>query len=143
MEYNLLPGIKGPEDVKAVPEDKLPDLCAEIREKLIETVSSNGGHLASNLGTVELTVALHRCFRSPDDKIIWDVSHQAYTHKLLTGRYGQFSTLRTEGGLSGFKDPMRASTISPMRATQAPPFQERAALPRQTPSKAPGITPLP
>lgn len=105
MEYNLLPGIKGPEDVKAVPEDKLPDLCAEIREKLIETVSSNGGHLASNLGTVELTVALHRCFRSPDDKIIWDVSHQAYTHKLLTGRYGQFSTLRTEGGLSGFTRP--------------------------------------
>lgn len=80
-------------------------LCAEIRETLIETVSRNGGHLASNLGTVELTVALYQCFNPPEDTIVWDVGHQAYTHKLLTGRSAQFSTLRTEDGVSGFVRP--------------------------------------
>lgn len=80
-------------------------LCTEIRRTLIETVASNGGHLASNLGTVELTVALHKSFNSPEDKIIWDVGHQAYTHKLLTGRFSLFSTLRKENGISGFVRP--------------------------------------
>lgn len=105
MDYPILKTINGPEDVKKLDESQLDPLCAEIRSKLIETVSSNGGHLASNLGTVELTVALHRCFNSPDDAIIWDVSHQAYTHKLLTGRFGEFDTLRTENGISGFTRP--------------------------------------
>lgn len=80
-------------------------LCAEIRKKIIKTVMRGGGHLSSNLGTVELTVALHRVFRSPADKIIWDVGHQVYAHKLITGRYDDFDTLRKEGGISGFCRP--------------------------------------
>ncbi len=105
MNQNILENIKNPSDVKALSDESLNGLCAEIREVLIDTVASTGGHLASNLGTVELTVALHKCFNSPDDKIVWDVGHQAYTHKLLTGRYSDFSTLRKEGGISGFVRP--------------------------------------
>lgn len=101
----LLETIKHPSDVKNLTETGLEKLCAEIRKTLIDTVASTGGHLASNLGTVELTVALHKSFDSPNDKIIWDVGHQAYTHKLLTGRYEKFSTLRKEGGISGFVRP--------------------------------------
>lgn len=86
-------------------DSQLELLCSEIRKTLIDTVASTGGHLASNLGTVELAVALHKSFDSPDDKIIWDVGHQAYAHKLLTGRYASFSTLRTENGISGFVRP--------------------------------------
>ena len=97
--------VKHPSDVKLLDDEKLVKLCSEIRQTLIDTVASTGGHLASNLGTVELTVALHKSFNSPDDKIIWDVGHQAYTHKLLTGRYSRFSTLRKEGGISGFVRP--------------------------------------
>lgn len=104
-KFPVLSKIHGPSDVKSLNEKDLDLLCSEIREKLIETVSSNGGHLASNLGTVELTVALHRSFDLPDDKIVWDVSHQAYTHKLLTGRFENFDTLRTENGISGFTRP--------------------------------------
>ena len=105
MDYPILENIGSPQDVKNLPEDRLDSLCDEIRNKMIETVSKNGGHLASNLGTVELTVALHRCFSEPDDKIIWDVSHQSYAHKLLTGRFASFDTLRTQGGISGFTRP--------------------------------------
>ena len=102
---NLLSEIKSPDDIKNLSFDKLRELCAEIRNVLIETVSNNGGHLSSNLGVVELSVALHKVFNSPKDKIIWDVGHQVYTHKILTGRCEQFSTLRTEGGISGFSSP--------------------------------------
>jgi len=98
----LLQNIKSPEDLKKLPEEKLPVLANEIRHKIIEVVGKNGGHLASNLGAVELTIALHRVFDSPNDAIVWDVSHQCYTHKLLTGRYSSFDTIRTKGGLSGF-----------------------------------------
>ena len=98
----LLSGIKAPNDVKKLTDEQLPELCEEIREQIIGTVADNGGHLASNLGVVELTVALHRVFTLPEDSIVWDVGHQSYTHKLLTGRAEQFSTLRCEGGLSGF-----------------------------------------
>lgn len=105
MNQSILENIKYPSDVKTLDEGRLETLCSEIREVLIDTVASTGGHLASNLGTVELTVALHKCFNSPDDKIIWDVGHQAYTHKLLTGRYSSFATLRKEGGISGFVRP--------------------------------------
>ena len=80
-------------------------LCREIRRTIIKTVFKNGGHLSSNLGTVELTVAMHRVFNSPSDKFVWDVGHQVYTHKLLTGRYDSFSTLRNENGISGFCRP--------------------------------------
>ncbi len=98
----LLQNIHSPYDLKKIPEEKLPLLAEEMRNKIIEVVSKNGGHLASNLGVVELTIALHRVFNSPQDAIVWDVSHQSYPHKLLTGRYEQFSSLRTKDGLSGF-----------------------------------------
>lgn len=99
---NLLNGIKSPRDVKKLSFEELEILCAQIREKIIETVSQNGGHLASNLGVVELTVAMHKVFNCPEDQFVFDVGHQAYTHKLLTGRLENFYTIRKEGGLSGF-----------------------------------------
>ena len=105
MEINYLDKIKSPRDVKNIPPEKLNSLADEIRSVLIETVSHNGGHLASNLGVVELTIAIHKVFDSPKDQIVFDVGHQAYTHKLLTGRYDRFSTVRTSGGLSGFTNP--------------------------------------
>lgn len=105
MDYKFLNKIESPEDVKKIDSDSLGELCEEIRDYLINTVSKNGGHLASNLGTVELTVALHRVFDSPKDSILFDVGHQAYTHKLLTGRFKDFDTIRTEGGISGFMRP--------------------------------------
>lgn len=94
-----------PEDLKKLNIEQCQQLCKEIRSVLIQTVSKNGGHLASNLGVVELTVAMHRVFDSPQDKFVWDVGHQCYTHKILTGRYAQFSTLRKENGISGFPKP--------------------------------------
>lgn len=105
MDYSILNNIKNPNDVKKLNEQELATLCLEIRNCIIDTVSKNGGHLASNLGCVELTVALHRAFNSPEDAIIFDVGHQSYTHKLLTGRFENFNTLRTEGGISGFMKP--------------------------------------
>lgn len=94
-----------PKGLKALSLEQCDTIAQEIREILIDTVSKTGGHLASNLGTVELSIALHRVFNSPKDKIIWDVGHQAYTHKLLTGRLEDFSTLRQENGISGFPKP--------------------------------------
>lgn len=102
MNLSILSQISSPQDVKKLDFDQLEPLCTEIRQTLIQTTAKTGGHLASNLGTVELTVALHRVFDCPDDQIVWDVGHQCYTHKLLTGRQDLFSTLRQEGGLSGF-----------------------------------------
>lgn len=104
-EIKYLNNIKSPEDVKKLDESALPELAQEIRNVLIDTVSKTGGHLASNLGVVELTIAIHRVFDSPKDKIVWDVGHQAYTHKLLTGRYEQFGTIRQKDGISGFCHP--------------------------------------
>ena len=100
----ILDKINAPGDVKGLNQDELGELCSELRELLVKRVSENGGHLASNLGAVELTVALHRVFDSPRDKIIWDVGHQSYVHKLLTGRREQFPSLRQYQGLSGFPD---------------------------------------
>lgn len=105
MVYKLLSDIKSPEDIKKMSYAQLSDLAEEIRYKLIETVSANGGHLAPNLGVVELTIAMHRVFSSPRDRFVFDVGHQCYTHKLLTGRYDSFSTLRTKDGISGFCRP--------------------------------------
>lgn len=98
----MLAEIHSPDDVKKLTNGQLTILADEIRKVIIDAVGKNGGHLASNLGAVELSVALHRSFSSPQDAIVWDVSHQCYAHKLLTGRYEQFSTLRQHGGLSGF-----------------------------------------
>ncbi len=98
----LLDRIAGPEDLRSLSNPELRRLASEIRREIIEVVSRNGGHLASNLGIVELTIALHRVFVSPKDKIIWDVGHQSYVHKLITGRRDSFHTIRMKGGISGF-----------------------------------------
>lgn len=98
----ILSRISGPEDIKKLSMEELVALCCEIREFLINTVSKTGGHIASNLGVVELTLAIHRVFDTPRDKIVWDVGHQTYVHKILTGRKDRFGTLRQLGGISGF-----------------------------------------
>ena len=98
----LLDMINKENDIKNVPSEDMPKLASEIREFLIEHVGRTGGHLASNLGTVELTMAMHLSFNLPEDKLVWDVGHQAYTHKILTGRKDEFDTLRQYGGMSGF-----------------------------------------
>ncbi len=97
-----LSSIHSPNDVKKIPENEIDALSSEIREELVRIVTQNGGHLASNLGLVELTIAIHRVFDTPKDHIIFDVGHQSYVHKMLTGRYERMETLRTPGGLSGF-----------------------------------------
>lgn len=107
MSY--LENVNSPKDIKKLNIDELYALCDEIRELMIDTVSKNGGHLASNLGAVELTVAMHKVFNSPSDQFIFDVGHQCYTHKILTGRKDSFSTLRTEGGISGFTRPCESN----------------------------------
>lgn len=104
-DFKYLNNIKSPEDIKKLDETSLNELAQEIREKLITTVSKTGGHLASNLGVVELTLAIHKVFNSPEDKIVWDVGHQAYTHKLVTGRFDKFDTIRQKDGISGFCHP--------------------------------------
>lgn len=98
----LLDSLRGPEDLRAVPAVQLPALAAEIRQRLITEVCRRGGHLGPNLGVVELTLALHRCFDSPPDAIVWDTGHQCYVHKMLTGRQDRFGELRTADGLSGY-----------------------------------------
>jgi len=105
----LLDKVESPEQLKGLSNKDLQKLSQEIREFIIDNVSKTGGHLASNLGVVELTLALHCVFNSPKDKIIWDVGHQSYVHKILTGRKDQFATLRQYGGLSGF--PKRKESI--------------------------------
>ncbi|HEX2958428.1 MAG TPA: 1-deoxy-D-xylulose-5-phosphate synthase, partial [Chitinispirillaceae bacterium] len=102
MSKRLLDSVNSPADLKKLQITQLPELASEIRDMMIETVSKCGGHLAPSLGTVELTIALHYCYNSPDDKIIWDVGHQAYTHKILTGRRDVFHTLRQQNGICGF-----------------------------------------
>src|SRR5246127_221683 len=105
----ILHSIETPADVKGLNHDELAELCDEIRAFLVDTVTTTGGHLGSNLGAVELTIALHRVFSSPRDIILWDTGHQAYVHKLLTGRQNMFPTLRQGGGLSGY--PSRAESV--------------------------------
>lgn len=100
--FQILSKIKSPDDIKKLSDSEITEVCAEIREKLIEVVSANGGHLASNLGIVELTVMLHKCFECPKDSIVWDVGHQSYVHKMLTGRYEKINTIRKKDGLAGF-----------------------------------------
>ncbi len=105
----FLETIKSPEDLKKIPREKLPDLAREVRERIISVVSKTGGHLASSLGCVELAIAVHYCFQAPQDTIVWDVGHQAYAHKILTGRNDRFDTLRQADGISGF--PSRTESV--------------------------------
>src|SRR5437870_1260118 len=101
----VLDRIESPQDLKALSLEELAELARECRSTIVETITKTGGHLASNLGVVELTLALHRAFDSPTDRIVWDTSNQCYTHKLVTGRRDRFPTIRTPGGLSGFAEP--------------------------------------
>src|SRR5689334_19473223 len=105
MNEKLLDGIQSSEDVKQLSIHQLQTLATEIRQRIIEVMSINGGHLASNLGSVELTLALHKVFCPPEDKFIWDVSHQTYPHKMITGRNSKFHTIRQFKGLCGFSNP--------------------------------------
>ena len=105
----ILPNIASPADVRTLSREQLGQLAEELRAFILNSVAQTGGHLSSNLGTVELTVALHHVFNTPDDKIVWDVGHQSYGHKILTGRRDQMATLRQHGGLSGF--PKRSESI--------------------------------
>ncbi|HLB77907.1 MAG TPA: 1-deoxy-D-xylulose-5-phosphate synthase N-terminal domain-containing protein, partial [Candidatus Dormibacteraeota bacterium] len=98
----MLEGVGGPADLRGLDGETLQELAAEIRGLIIDTVALRGGHLGSNLGVVELTLALHRVFDSPRDILLWDTGHQAYVHKILTGRRAQFATLRQPGGLAGY-----------------------------------------
>ena len=102
MNENLLERIRSPQDLKNLSNEELTRLCKEIRGFLVHSVSKTGGHLASNLGVVELTVAIHKVFDLPNDKVVWDVGHQSYVHKILTGRRERFDVLRKENGIAGF-----------------------------------------
>ncbi len=106
---SILDHIDSPKDLKTLSPEDLALLARECRDVIVETITKTGGHLASNLGVVELTLALHRAFDSPKDKIVWDTSNQCYTHKLVTGRRKEFATIRTPGGLSGFAEPMESA----------------------------------
>jgi len=103
MQY--LQDINSPDDLKKLSIEQLETVCSDLREFIIEQLSQNPGHFASSLGTVELTVALHYLYNTPYDRLVWDVGHQAYSHKILTGRRDRFSTNRKLGGLSGFTNP--------------------------------------
>ena len=107
-EGTILDSITSPADLRRLDEAQLPALADELREFIVRSVAVTGGHLGSNLGVVELTLAIHRVFESPEDVILWDTGHQAYVHKLLTGRAAGFSALKQEGGLSGY--PSRAES---------------------------------
>src|SRR5213593_268772 len=109
LDLSVLSKIDCPADIKKLERDRLGQLADELRSFMINTISKTGGHLASSLGTVELTVALHHVFNAPEDLIVWDVGHQAYGHKILTGRRDQFHTLRQYEGISGF--PRREESI--------------------------------
>ena len=108
LQYPLLDTIKSPEDVRRLALTQLPQLADELREFLIQSVSTRGGHFAAGLGTVELTVALHYVYNTPHDRLVWDVGHQAYPHKVLTGRRDQLHTIKQPGGLAPF--PSRAES---------------------------------
>jgi 1-deoxy-D-xylulose-5-phosphate synthase len=105
MELTILPALRGPADLKAIPIDRLPSLAAEIRHAICEQIKKSGGHFAPNLGVVELSIALHYVFDFAHDRLLFDVGHQCYPHKLLTGRYPMLGRLRQAGGMAGFPDP--------------------------------------
>ena len=107
-KFGLLSQIQYPADLRKISEDQLPEVCSELRQDIIDEVSVNPGHLASSLGVVELTVALHYVFNTPDDRIVWDVGHQAYGHKILTGRRDRFCTNRQLGGIRPFPTPLES-----------------------------------
>lgn len=130
-ENQILSQIHSPDDVKQLEENRLGELATEIRKVLVETVSQTGGHLASNLGVVELTIALHRVFDSPRDQIVFDVGHQAYTHKLLTGATANFPLCAQKTVFPALNGPMRASTMFFTVGIAAPPSPPPMGFPLQ------------
>ena len=127
MLYRLLNRINHPADLHRLSSEELVELAEEIRHLIISTVERTGGHLGANLGVVELTIALHSVLSSPRDRIIWDVGHQCYAHKILTGRFHQFATLRQWHGISGFPRPLRVNTTISAQGTAPQLFQPRRA----------------
>ena len=115
-------GLESPQELQKMSIEQLNELASNIRSYIISVVSQNGGHLSSNLGVVELTIALHYCFDFSKDRLVFDVGHQSYVHKLLTGRAPQFPTLQTKGGISGFRNAVRVNTMHLMSAIQAQRF---------------------
>ena len=108
MEYKYLNTLYNPSDLKALPQETLPRVCEEVRDFIVQELSQNPGHLGSSLGTVELTVALHYVFDTPNDQLVWDVGHQAYAHKILTDRRERFHANRQFKGLAPFPSPMES-----------------------------------
>ena len=129
MSYPLLERINAPGEIKNLPASDMPALCEEIRQFLIKSVSETGGHLSSNLGVVELTVALHRVLDFPQDKLLFDVGHQCYTHKLLTGRREGFAQLRRKTAFPAFPARGRAIVTPLLPATAVRRCQQPSALP--------------
>lgn len=125
--YNLLNSISDPEDLRKLSVDQLPEICKELRQDIIKEVSCNPGHFAASLGTVELTVALHYVFNTPYDRIVWDVGHQAYGHKILTGRRETFSTNRKFKGTALSLLPMKAIMTLSLADMRRTPFQRLSA----------------
>ena len=130
--YELLDSISSPSDIRGFSIQQLKQLCSEIRDCIINTCAEHPGHLASSLGAVELIVGVHYVFDTPEDKFVFDVGHQAYAHKLLTGRCSAFGTLRKKGGISGFtrrsgasRDVTKANTTASAPGTPPPPSQRR------------------
>ncbi len=111
MKFELLPQIRSPKDLHGLSEQQLERVAAEIREALCSVVEDRAAHFASNLGVVELCIALHLTFDFAKDRLIWDTGHQIYPHKLLTGRFQEFSTIRRKGGLMGYPNPVELSLI--------------------------------
>ena len=128
---SILRDLDGPADLRGLTEDQLVQLAAEIRETIIGTVAKTGGHLGSSLGVVELTIALHRLLESPRDRIVWDTGHQAYPHKLLTGRLERFGTLRQIDGVGGFPRRSDRTTTCSTAATPAPACPSPRGWPRR------------
>ncbi|MDC4222883.1 MAG: hypothetical protein MPW15_01200 [Candidatus Manganitrophus sp.] len=123
----LLDQINSPKDLKAVPREALTQLAQEVREKILAVIADKGGHLGASLGTVELAIALHTVFDPPQDRLVWDTGHQAYPHKLLTGRRDLFHTLRQYQGISGFLSRAESPTTPSAPATPARPSRPRSA----------------
>ena len=121
---SVLDRINQPNDIKYLSETQLEELPGEIRQFLIEHLSKTGGHLASNLGAVELTMALHLVLNFPEDKLIWDVGHQSYTHKILTGRKNEFDHLRQLDGMSGFPNGRKVTVTALIQDTALHPFPQ-------------------
>lgn len=127
----LLDTIHSRQDLLDIPEDQLGTLCGEIRQFLVQNVSRTGGHLASNLGIVETTVAIHRVFDTSRDRLVFDVGHQCYVHKMLTGRMDRFDTLRQRGGFPAFRSRVRACMTLLLPVMPPTPFRLRSAWPER------------